>query len=107
MLPHSRRRFIPIALAGASTTTSWLRASDVNPGPAEPPKTIISGGPGERGRAYGRQFGDKIRSFLNREIYEKFTKRPASKDEMLRYAAACESPVAKYVPEIHAELKGI
>jgi isopenicillin-N N-acyltransferase-like protein len=107
MLPHSRRRFIPIALAGASTTTGWLRASDVNPGPAEPPKIIISGGPGERGRAYGRQYAASIRSFLNSEIYEKFTGRPASKHEMLRYAAACESRVSEYVPETYAELKGI
>src|SRR4051812_33430511 len=100
MLPHTRRRFIPIALAGASTIPHRLRAADVEATPAGPPKTIISGRPEERGRAYGRQSADRIRAFLNREIYEVFTGRPASKQEMLRYAAACEPTLESVIKEV-------
>jgi hypothetical protein len=67
----------------------------------------IAGSPRERGRAYGRQFGDGIRSFLDKEIFGAFSGKVFPKDEMLRYAAACGKSIESNCPIIHEELGGM
>ncbi|HWQ55415.1 MAG TPA: C45 family peptidase [Bryobacteraceae bacterium] len=76
--------------------------------------TVISGRPRERGIQYGRKFREPIRSFLEKEIYETFTKTPPksstqapNKEEMLRYAALCGKEIRGYSPVIMQELEGM
>jgi isopenicillin-N N-acyltransferase-like protein len=52
-------------------------------------------------------YRDAIRRFLEKEIYQTFIQKPAPKDELLRYAAACAKTVQEVCPEIHAELAGV
>ncbi|MBX9582931.1 MAG: C45 family peptidase [Gemmataceae bacterium] len=72
-----------------------------------PPAVVIAGTPKERGAAYGKQFHEGIRKFLDQEIYGAFIQKPSPKPEMLRYAAACGEVIAKECPEIHQELLGV
>src|SRR5262245_23003170 len=51
--------------------------------------TVIAGKPRDRGRSYGQQFEVPIRSFLEKEIYERFTTPSISRDDLLRYAGQC------------------
>ncbi|MCI0457128.1 MAG: C45 family autoproteolytic acyltransferase/hydrolase [Gemmataceae bacterium] len=74
---------------------------------ALPALTTIEGKPRERGRQYGTQFREAIRAFLDREIYQAFIKKPAPREEMLSYAAACARAVRAYAPELHEELEGV
>ena len=70
--------------------------------------TVISGKPRDRGRAYGVKFKDPIRSFLDREILAAFaSEKHPTKDEMLRYAAACAKEVRSYSPIVFDELEGM
>jgi hypothetical protein len=68
---------------------------------------VITGGPRERGRRYGRRFGDPIREFLDREIYRPFERAVAEKDGLLRYAAACFRVIRAECPLIADELEGM
>lgn len=77
---------------------------------AEVPKhtlTVISGQPRERGRMYGEKFRKAIHAFLEREIYQAFNGKPATKQDMLAYAGACAKEIASYAPVISEELEGI
>ncbi len=75
--------------------------------PPEPTLTVIVGKPRERGRRYGQKFKDGIQSFLDKEIYGVFTDKPASRDDMLRYAGQCGQAISDYAPAIHEEFEGI
>jgi hypothetical protein len=68
---------------------------------------VIAGGPRERGRRYGRRFGDAIREFLDREIYRAFGGSVAAREELLRYAAACFRVIRAECPVIADELEGM
>jgi hypothetical protein len=70
-------------------------------------KTIIDGKPRERGRRYGKEFSDGIRAFLDQEIWKPFIGKPATREEMVRYAAACGLEIKKFSPIIHEELEGM
>lgn len=72
-----------------------------------PPLKVIAGNPRERGLAYGKQFQDGIKHFLDREIYGAFIQKPAPKDEMLSYAKACGQVIHEVCPTIHQEMAGI
>jgi hypothetical protein len=67
----------------------------------------IAGGPGERGRRYGRRFRDQIGEFLDREIYGAFKGSVATKEDLLRYAGACFRVIREECPVIADELEGM
>ncbi len=69
--------------------------------------TVIAGTPLERGRTYGAMFRDQIHAFLNKEIYQPFNDKPATRDEMRSYAAACTVEIKSYAPIIYQELQGM
>src|SRR5690242_13690079 len=75
--------------------------------PFEPAFVVRGSTPHERGVAYGKQFGPKIREFLEQEIYTPFIGKPSSKEEMLRYAAACGKVVKEICPMEAEECQGI
>jgi isopenicillin-N N-acyltransferase-like protein len=83
-----------------------VRAAEL-PAPAPHSLTVISGTPRERGRHYGRAFKDGIRRFLEREIYDAFTKTAPTRTDVLRYAEACAREVRSYSPEVLEELEGM
>jgi isopenicillin-N N-acyltransferase-like protein len=74
--------------------------------PAPHGLTVISGKPRERGKRYGTAFKAEIRGFLDREIYRAFSQKAPSRDECLRYAAACGREVKAWSPVIWEELEG-
>jgi isopenicillin-N N-acyltransferase-like protein len=65
------------------------------------------GKPAERGRRYGARVKGAIARFLEREIYSAFVGKPATKDELLRYADGCAKAIAKYSPVVFAEMEGM
>jgi hypothetical protein len=69
--------------------------------------TVIAGTPRERGRAYGFKFKKEIHAFLNQEIYQAFNNKPATRQDMLAYAAACAKEIKSFSPTIFAELEGL
>jgi len=95
------------ALSGLGFLTPRLRLAATDKKVPEFAKAVVAGKPRERGRQYGKQFADGIRSFLDKEIYRAFTDKPSPKDAMLRYAAACGKEVRAYSPEIFDELEGM
>jgi len=133
--PVGRRKFLGrLGSYGAAAAAgiSWSGCAGTPPRkPAPPhPLTTISGTPRERGRQYGRAFRDPIRSFLDTEIYQTFTrvssdssaafsdagvygeiyvppKKPPTRDDLLRFAGACAKEIRAYSPTIHEELEGM
>jgi hypothetical protein len=114
--PFSRRQFFQQAGAGAALVASGIGLAGPQRGSfaAEPPTTgeipplaVISGKPRGRGLAYGRVHRDAIQQFLDKEIYQAFIQKPAPKDDLLRYAAACGKTIREVCPEIHEELEGV
>jgi hypothetical protein len=102
----TRRTF----LQHASATLGFAPCIFAEEKPAKAPpftKTTIAGKPRERGKQYGKQFADDIRKFLDQEIHKPFIGKPATNEEMLRYAGACGQEVKKYSPVIHEELEGM
>jgi hypothetical protein len=95
------------ALLTAAPLLVMIPAGPAAPVAEVPAAVVIAGTPKERGVAYGQQFRDGIRKFLDQEIYGAFIQKPSPKPEMLRYAAACGGVIAQECPEIHAELLGI
>ena len=99
----------------ASATTAGLAllpspSARAETGPSKVPpftKTIIDGKPRERGRRYGKEFSDGIGAFLEKEIWKPFIGKPATREEMVRYAAACGLEIKKFSPIIHDELEGM
>jgi isopenicillin-N N-acyltransferase-like protein len=72
-----------------------------------PPATVVAGHPEERGRAYGEQSREAIRDFLQKEVYAPFAGQPATKEQMLSFAAACGNVVRDQCPMIAEEFQGI
>jgi hypothetical protein len=72
-----------------------------------PPAVVISGTAYERGRLYGGEFREAIRSFYEEEIVKPFVDQPASRDEMLGYATACVGVIRDECPMIAHEIEGI
>src|SRR5262245_24614846 len=95
---------VGFSLLGEPTATATTEIAAVK---GVPPATVVSGTPRERGAAYGKQFREEIRKFLQQEIYTAFIQKPSPKDELLRYAAACAVVIKEECPEIHAELAGV
>lgn len=71
------------------------------------PAVVLGGTPRERGTAYGARFGGAIRAFLDDEIYQPFVGKPASKQDILRYAAECARVVREVCPMVAEEFEGI
>ena len=84
-------------------------AGDAPPAPPPPPfeLTVIRGNARERGRAYGGRFKDAIAGFFDCEIFRAFTGNPSSREDMLRYAAACAARIKAFAPEVMDELEGM
>jgi isopenicillin-N N-acyltransferase-like protein len=104
MMTLNRRAFVAGAAGlAASTRLPAQESARV----ADATLTVISGSPRERGRQYGRAFKDAIRAFLDREIYQSFTKAAPMREEVLHYAGACAKVIRAYSPEITDELEGM
>jgi len=95
----------------ALCVAAWVPFAHAQPKDAAvhefPAAPVFAGKPKERGHAYGKEFAAAIREFLDREIYAAFVGKPASKDDMLRYAAACGKVVRDECPELAAEFQGV
>ncbi|HEX7899758.1 MAG TPA: C45 family peptidase [Planctomycetota bacterium] len=100
MMRHTRRAFLAQAIALP------LVAQELKRPPAHT-LTVIEGTPRERGRKYGSTFKDEIQLFLDREIYAAFTKKAPTREEVLRYGAACAKAIRAYSPEIIEEMEGM
>jgi isopenicillin-N N-acyltransferase like protein len=99
-----------LLLAGIITphlfaATIEAQKSDVRP--PFSPAFVVEGAPRERGIAYGKQFRDGIRTFLAQEIYDALSGKPSSKEELLRYAAACGKATREVCPMVAEEIEGI
>jgi hypothetical protein len=107
---HSKIRFHVAFLAAALSAVS-VHGDDTTPYDAKksavPPVTVIEGGAPERGAAYGGRFRDAIREFLASEIEAAFAGKPSSKEELIKYAAACGEVVRQECPLIAKEFAGI
>lgn len=113
----TRRRFLETMLqrgamaAGIGSTAVAMGAqpAPLSQRPAASDHTLIaiSGTPRQRGRAYGRRFAGEIRQFLQAEIYGAFVSPEATKDAMLRYAAACVAPIRRLSSQLLEEMEGI
>jgi len=102
---HSRREFLQTGLVG--TLALGTAVADTKPPHGDiPAKRVIAGKPRERGRQYGQLLKDGIAAFLDKEIYKPFIQKPAPKDELLRYAAACGKVVREVCPIVYDELEG-
>ena len=108
--PLSRRHFIQRAAAcgvAASLCRPLLADEAATPRAPEHTLTVISGGPRERGRQYGRQFKDAIAAFLEREIFQPFVFQSQAREDVLRYAGACAEEIKSYSPLVMEELEGM
>jgi isopenicillin-N N-acyltransferase-like protein len=109
----SRRDFLRQAAGCTAAAAGWrpieraLAADSGPPKAADHTLTVIAGSPRERGRQYGRTFQGPIRSFLDKEIYAKFTTPSISRDDLLRYAGACARVIKDYSPLVTDELEGM
>src|SRR5690242_7585173 len=76
---------------------------------AEPfaPAFVTTGSAHERGVAYGKQYRNAIREFLDQEVYTPFINHPSSKEDMLRYAADCAKVAREVCPMVVAECEGM
>jgi hypothetical protein len=101
----TRRDFLHRVAAGA--VCAILPATARGAQKPEPfgAKQIISGKARERGVAYGKLFKDGIARFLEKEI-DTFVGKPATKDDMLRYADACGKAMKEVCPIVYEELGG-
>jgi hypothetical protein len=71
------------------------------------PASVFEGKARDRGHAYGKQFRDAIRDFLQTEVDAAFIGQPSTKEQMLRYASACGKVVRDECPLIAEEFQGI
>lgn len=90
-----------VLVAGGSPAQS---KDEVRPFPAA---FVVEGTAKERGHAYGSQFRDAIRDFLEREVFAAFVGKPATKEQMREYAAACGRVVRSECPMVADECDGI
>ncbi len=72
-----------------------------------PPASVLEGKPRDRGLAYGKQFREAIRDFLQKQIDAPFIGQPSTKEQMLRYASACGEVVRFECPMVAEEFQGI
>ncbi len=110
----SRRRALQL---GAASLAGWPSLSAIGGSdrlplsrrPEAPDHFLvrISGSARERGRAYGRRFSHEIHEFLETQVYAAFVRKTATRDDMLRYAAACLGPIRKLSVELVEELEGM
>src|SRR5262245_33899984 len=112
MMSVTRRRFLQqtsAAAAGLSLAPCVVSADGAKDAQRVLPHglTIIKGAPRERGRSYGQNFKDRIHAFLEREILQAFLGKPAPRDAMLRYAAACGAAIRGFSSTVHEELEGL
>jgi isopenicillin-N N-acyltransferase-like protein len=97
-----------VGFLGASACLAPALAQPKGDAPREfAPARVLAGGPRARGLAYGMQFRGAIRAFLQKEIDAAFVGRPATKEQMLEYAAACGKVVRAECPLIAEEAQGI
>jgi isopenicillin-N N-acyltransferase-like protein len=96
-----------VAAAGIGLAAAAGNAADPPPKVADHTLTVIAGKPRERGRQYGEKFKEDIADFLGREIWKPFVGKPATKEQLLRYAGGCARVVKAYSPIIHDELEGM
>ena len=96
--------FLVVVLATGVDALSFTQPNDDarREFPAAP---VIAGKPNERGHAYGKQFREAIRDFLDKEIYKAFVGRPSTKEQVLRYAAACGQVVTDMCPTVAEEFR--
>jgi isopenicillin-N N-acyltransferase-like protein len=101
---------------GSVFLVAFLAVALSTPAPARPkgetvhpfgPASVLKGKPKQRGQAYGKQFRKPIRDFLHREIYKAFAGKPATKEQMRAYAAACAKVVRAECPLVAREFEGI
>jgi hypothetical protein len=99
----------PLLLLAGGALAVLLPPAEGEPAPAAPVPAlkVIKGKPRERGLSYGKQFREGIRRFLDKEIYGAFSKKPAPKEEMLKYAGACGKVIREVCPVIYQELEGL
>ena len=71
------------------------------------PAVVLEGTARERGSDYGARFGSEIRAFLDEEIYRPFIGKPASREQLHRYAAECGRVVREVCPMVAEEFEGI
>ena len=97
------------ARGGFLTGRDAFGANEPTPAPQTLPHelTVVSGDARQRGLAYGRKFKQAIRGFAEREIFSAFIGKPATRDEMLRYAAACLGAIQQYSPQVSEEMAGV
>ncbi len=93
------RRRCAVLVAIAAAWLPFLGEAQPQSKSAEHTLTVISGQPRARGQMYGEKFRKGIHDFLGREIYQAFTGKPATKREMLAYAAACAEFSAAAEPQ--------
>lgn len=72
-----------------------------------PAAARIEGSAKERGLTYGKLYREEIRDFLQQEILDAFVDKPASKEDLLKYAAACGEVVRRECPIVAEEFQAI
>lgn len=75
--------------------------------PKFPATVTVEGTPRDCGRAYGKQFRDGIRTFMQKEIFNAFVGKPSSKEQLHAYAAACGRVLREQCPMIVDEFTGV
>jgi hypothetical protein len=106
----TRRESLRRGAAGLGALACGVPAWATTAGPRVEPfgdAATIAGGPRERGRRYGRRFGDAVGEFLDREIYRAFGGSGALKEELIGYAGACSRVIRAECPLIADELEGM
>lgn len=98
-------RALPVMLVLAWAAVAGADEPKVPPfAPAAP---VVAGEPRECGKAYGKLYRDGIKDFLDKEIFGAFVGKPASREQMLDYAAACGKVLREECPLVADELAGI
>ncbi len=110
---YNRREFLHRAAGyGAIATglsfSAYAAGAAIKMLPVVPDHTLttIAGKPRERGRQYGKKFGQAMAAFRDKEIYC-FAANPPSRDDLLYYAGQCGKAIKDYAPTIMDELEGI
>lgn len=100
------RLFVVLLLASAISTGASAQSKEDTVREFAP-ASVVEGTPKERGHLYGKQYNEAIREFLHKEILTAFVGKPASKEQMLHYAAACAEVVRGECPLVAEEFQGI
>jgi hypothetical protein len=103
----TRRSFLRQATLSGLSAAGVLGAASRARAQAATSVRTISGEPWQRGVAYGRQFADPIKRFLQAEIFDAYAGKPVPREDLLRYASACAETVRTYSPVTYEELRGM